>query len=104
MINTVQIYVDCIENDPVDVRCGGPEYLGFDFYVPETEKESMIEFIKDQLQEMELPLKNIYCGESSEQKENKIWTKERIIVCLEKHADEIRSEAIHRRKMSLRVR
>ena len=29
----VSVVVDTRENDPVDVRCGGPQYLGFDFTV-----------------------------------------------------------------------
>jgi len=25
--------IDCEKNDPVDIRCGGPLMLGFDFYI-----------------------------------------------------------------------
>ena len=32
-----KIVVDCERNDPVDIRCGGPDYLGFDFYVKDEE-------------------------------------------------------------------
>ena len=31
IINCTRIAVDCVANDPVDIKCGGPEYLGFDF-------------------------------------------------------------------------
>ena len=33
LVKCTEIGVDCVENDPVDIRCGGPEYLGFDFFV-----------------------------------------------------------------------
>ena len=33
LIKCSRIGVDCVANDPVDIRCGGPEYLGFDFNV-----------------------------------------------------------------------
>ena len=33
-----KISVDSVYNDPVDIRCGGPEYLGFDFFVKEAKK------------------------------------------------------------------
>lgn len=34
-VNCVKISVNCVANDPVDIRCGGPNYLGFDFFVEE---------------------------------------------------------------------
>ena len=46
MIDIVRIGVDCTINDPVDVRCGGPEYLGFDFNVRKEDSKEMLNFIK----------------------------------------------------------
>ena len=40
-----KIAVDCVHNDPVDIRCGGPLYLGFDFFVKKEETDEMIEYI-----------------------------------------------------------
>jgi len=34
------VSIDTIPNDPVDVRCGGPYYLGFDFKVDADEDVS----------------------------------------------------------------
>ena len=31
LVKCSRIGVNCVINDPVDVRCGGPQYLGFDF-------------------------------------------------------------------------
>lgn len=41
LIRCSQISVDCVANDPVDIRCGGPEYLGFDFNVRVEQTEEM---------------------------------------------------------------
>ena len=40
-IKCKKISVDSVYNDPVDIRCGGPEYLGFDFYVKEEEVKDL---------------------------------------------------------------
>lgn len=39
------IVVNCEENDPVDIRCGGPRILGFDFYV----RNNMGDIIEDKI-------------------------------------------------------
>ena len=39
LIKCTKICVNCVPNDPVDIRCGGPNYLGFDFFVREEETE-----------------------------------------------------------------
>ena len=45
LIRCSKISVDCVSNDPVDIRCGGPEFLGFDFYVREENTKEMTKFI-----------------------------------------------------------
>lgn len=54
------INIDCTINDPVDVRCGGPEYLGFDFNVRKEDSKEMLNFIKEALNILEVPCKRIY--------------------------------------------
>ena len=56
LIKCSRIGVDCVANDPVDIRCGGPEYLGFDFNVREEETEDMIQD-KRSIKEYEDPFK-----------------------------------------------
>lgn len=46
MISCSHISVDCVVNDPVDVRCGGPDFLGFDFFVRQEETDYMMQAIK----------------------------------------------------------
>ena len=47
-MKTVKIYeakhysVNCKENDYTDIKCGGPLYLGFDFYIDSTILEKKI--------------------------------------------------------------
>ena len=56
LIRCSQISVDCVANDPVDIRCGGPEYLGFDFNVRVEQTEEMKKFIAVTLEIFEIPL------------------------------------------------
>lgn len=51
-----KIIVDCERNDPVDIRCGGPVTLGFDFFVEDADVEKTLVLIKEQLKENDLPL------------------------------------------------
>ena len=92
-IHCTRIGVDCVVNDPVDVRCGGPEYLGFDFNVKKEQTEEMKKFIVEALNSFEIPLSSIYsCGEI-DLSEEKVWTKERIVEAISKDADYLKSEA-----------
>ncbi len=56
---TVRIIVDCETNDPVDVKCGGPLILGFDFFAREEVADKMIEEIKKLLDIYRMPLMQI---------------------------------------------
>lgn len=87
------VEVNCVLNDPVDVRCGGPYYLGFDFFVKREETEDMINFIEATLNEFNVPLIGI-CSYNREIEElNNIWTKEKIYDCIKNDANYLKSEA-----------
>ena len=92
-VKCITINVDCCHNDPVDVRCGGPEYLGFDFYVKRHEEQEMIRYIITSLEELHVPLMSIRLGDPIELAEEHVWTKERILKSIVKSADEIKNEA-----------
>ena len=94
-----KISVDCIENDPVDIRAGGSPVLGFDFYVKEQEESQMVELIKTTLNEYRLPLMGIEISEKGSMilEPNKVWDSARIIACIEEESDYIRSEAEHQK-------
>ena len=88
-----KISVDSVYNDPVDIRCGGPEYLGFDFFVKEEEVKEMAVFIADTMNKYGVPLNGMnVVGAPVSLSENKIWTKERIESCIQKDASYLISE------------
>jgi hypothetical protein len=93
IISCTSISVDCVANDPVDINCGGPAYLGFDFSVNKEQVEEMKNYIIETLNSFEVPISAIYsCGEYY-LNEEKVWTKERILEAINKDADYLKSEA-----------
>ena len=92
-VDCITVSVDCCHNDPVDIRCGGCEYHGFDFYVKRHEEEEMIKFIINALKELEMPLMKIGLGDLLTVEEKDVWTKERILASLVDNAEFIKSEA-----------
>ena len=92
LVHCTRIGVDCVVNDPVDVRCGGPEYLGFDFNVPTEETESSIKFIKIVLNEFHVPLIKMYTNGEIDLDEKKVWSKERIVDAIDQYASYLQLE------------
>lgn len=86
------IAVDCVPNDPVDIRCGGPTMLGFDFAVKENETEEMIDYIIDCLKEHHVPLVNIFVSGKVNKPADKVWTKETIEKEIIKDSSYLKSE------------
>ena len=93
LIKCSQISVNCVANDPVDIRCGGPAYLGFDFNVREEQTEELKKFIVATLQSFEVPLKNLYVSGTIKLSEKDVWTKERIVKAIKDDAEYLQSEA-----------
>lgn len=38
-----RVIIDCERNDWEDIKCGGPQYLGFDFQVDDSEDDKELE-------------------------------------------------------------
>lgn len=93
LIRCSQISVDCVANDPVDIRCGGPYYLGFDFNVREEQTEEMKKFITVTLKSLEVPLINLYVSGTIDLNEKDVWSKERIVKAVKDDAEYLQSEA-----------
>ena len=87
------ISVDCVKNDPVDVRCGGPAYLGFDFHVNKKNDVMMREFIINTLQGYEIPIEAIYSHGEFYLPSDQVWTDKKIVEEIEKEVDYLKSEA-----------
>ena len=105
LINCSKISVDCVINDPVDVKAGGPEYLGFDFFVKNTETMEITKFIIQTLNEFNIPLisigviqKNILLTEKE------IWDKNRIAECIAKQADYLIRESKRNYKLTVKTK
>ena len=93
LIECSSISVNCVANDSVDIRCGGPQFLGFDFFVEKEKAEEMLEFIVITLKAFEVPLKNIYISGEKELEKKDIWTKERIVESIMNDAEYLQTEA-----------
>lgn len=88
------ISVDCVNNDPVDINAGGPKYLGFDFNVRKEETEEIIGFIKETLTTLCIPLMDISARDADiEVKEDVLWNKEDILVCISDDAADLIRES-----------
>ena len=92
-IMCTKIGVDCVPNDPVDIRCGGPAYLGFDFYVKKEETEAMFQFVIQALDEFGIPLACIYKDGEYEKLEKDVWTRRRIMGEIANDAEYLKSAA-----------
>lgn len=93
LIKCSRLSIDCVVNDPVDIRCGGPEYLGFDFNVKEEETEEMKKFIEMTLETFGIPLINLYTSKTNLIEEKYVWTKEKIVEEIKKDENYLKHEA-----------
>jgi hypothetical protein len=79
-----KVEVDCCPNDPVDIRCGGPRTLGFDFSVAANDKE-IEKFIRTTLAECKLPCQGVWVEDEVHLVPNKdMWTRSRIRNCIKR--------------------
>lgn len=77
--------VDCVENDPVDIKCGGTHVLGFDFFVDADKSvEEVKGFIKKTLKKYNKPLMSISTTGTSYKPIEHVWDYDRIEKCIKK--------------------
>lgn len=93
LIRCSQISVNCVANDPVDIRGGGPIYLGFDFNVKEEQTEEMKCFIEEALQSFQVPLTSLYVTGTIDLEKKNVWTKERIVDAISDDAEYLQNQA-----------
>lgn len=87
-IRTLKISVDCKKNDKEDVKCGGPLYLGFDFYVLEDKVDEMLSYVKQTFEDLGLYYERIYANKDAIYLRTKAWDKESIYNCIVSEANE----------------
>lgn len=78
LIRCSRLDVKCCVNDPVDVRAGGPQYLGFDFNVLEEKTDMMTKYIDGVLKELSVPLIEISNNGIIEVEQKDVWDENRI--------------------------
>ena len=93
MIHCTSIGVDCVPNDPVDIKIGGPQYLGFDFNVRTKDYDAMKEFIIDTLMGYNVPIAGIYKTGEIDLPKEKVWTESKIAETIRRDADYLIGEA-----------
>ena len=84
-----QIVVDCAPNDNQDIRMGGPQYLGYDFFVLREQADEMLEHVKNVIHQTGAPLIRAYIGDTVVKTTDQVWTKERIAKCIQNNEADI---------------
>lgn len=83
----IHIGVDCVENDPQDIKCGGPEYLGYDFYISMEDNMSYIESqIKNWLKEYGKPFVSISHEVIEDFNVSELWSSSNIEKCIKEQS------------------
>ena len=76
--------VNCKPNDRVDISCGGPGVLGFDFYIDVDEDvEKMKKWLENEIKKNDLPLMGILVEEITDDKNP--WTKKMMSKCIKEY-------------------
>ena len=85
LVKTRKITISCYKNDLVDIKCGGPEYLGFDFFVDADISIKKIEkFIINTLKKYNHPILSLHINKNKFRwiEKNNLWTFEKIENCI----------------------
>ena len=78
--------VSCMYNEPVDIKCGGPAVLGYDFSVAADQNiEEVKSFIKKCIRKHNRPFMGISTHIVKDYPVSKLWTRERIEKCIEEN-------------------
>lgn len=79
------VKIDCEVNDKEDIKCGGPYYLGYDFYVSPTERNDRIEkFIRKLLSKYNQPIIFFSIFRKEKRIVSKVWAREDIELEIQK--------------------
>jgi len=77
--------VSCEHNDSVDIRCGGPAILGYDFGVsPDEDKDDIIKFLKETVKKHHQPCMGVSVNKQKNFPVEHLWTKEKMETCIKR--------------------
>ena len=75
--------VDCEKNDEVDINCGGPDYIGYDFFVDyDIEKKDVIALIEKELKKYKQPLLRSIRTHKQQIRISSLWSLDKIKKCI----------------------
>ncbi len=78
--------VSCKENDSIDIKCGGPAILGYDFGVsPDENKNEIIDHITKCIKKYNRPFMGISTRIVKNFPVESLWTKDKIEDCIKEH-------------------
>jgi len=85
--DALKIDIGCEYNDSVDIRCGGPAVLGYDFYVAPNEDERNLEmFLKNCLRKYKRNNLGIHFSIRENFPVENLWTREKMEECIKTHS------------------
>lgn len=77
--------VSCEHNDSVDIRCGGPAILGYDFGVsPDEDEEDIKQFLRETVKKHHQPFMGVSVSKQKNFPVEHLWTKQRMENCIKK--------------------
>lgn len=72
------VSINCVENDRVDIKCGGPAWLGFDFTVDADEDPTDLrKWLEATLAEAGHPVRSLFVSTDTVEVP-KVWSREAI--------------------------
>lgn len=75
--------ISCEHNDSVDIRCGGPAMLGYDFGVsPDEDEKDIKEFLEKTVKKYKNPFISIRTSKQKNFPVKHLWTKEKMEECI----------------------
>ena len=92
------IGVDCMDNDPEEIAKGKNKKKGFTFVVKREDADDTIMFIKEKLEEYNVPYEDIYVYKSMDMLVTSIWDREKIEETIKNGSEIIRKEQEERSK------
>ena len=92
------IGVDCMDNDPEEIANGKNKKKGFTFVVKREDADDTIMFIKEKLEEYNVPYEDIYVYKSMDMLVTSIWDREKIEETIKNGSEIIRKEQEERSK------
>ena len=92
LVKCREIKVDCVPNNPVDIRRGEPEYLGFDFWVADDQVSEILKFIAISLCALGVPVINLYAADTRILHQREVWSKQDIMRSIKREADYLKLE------------